>query len=72
VARVELVGAKRLGGNGHVLLLAARVGKTEIDELDFLVFDHFQHVGGRGHAGLLGNVCEGGRCVAEIERMSKS
>ena len=50
MARLELVGVERLDGHGDVLLLAARVGEAEVDELDFLVLDHFQHVGCGGHA----------------------
>jgi hypothetical protein len=32
-----------------MLLLAARVGKAKINELDVLVLDHFQYVGGCSH-----------------------
>ncbi len=49
MTRLELVGVERLGGHGDVLLLAARVGEAEVDELDFLVLDQLQHVGCGGH-----------------------
>ena len=49
--QLELVGAKRLDGHRDVLLLAASIGKPEVDELDLFLLDQLQHVGGRGHAG---------------------
>ena len=57
VAELELVVVELLGRHGDVLLLAARVGEAEVDELDLLVLDHFQHVGCGGHA-----VVSWGRC----------
>jgi hypothetical protein len=53
VPRVELVLGELLRGHGDVLLLAAGVGEAEVDELDLLVLDHLEHVGGCCHAGLL-------------------
>jgi hypothetical protein len=32
-----------------MLLLAARVGEAKINELDVLVLDHFQYIGGCSH-----------------------
>ena len=50
VARLELVDAEVLRRHRDVLLLAARVGETEIDELDVLLLEHLEDVGaGRGH-----------------------
>ena len=47
---VELVLGELLGRHGDVLLLAARVGEAEVDELHLLVLDHFQYVGCRAIA----------------------
>jgi hypothetical protein len=49
VPRLELLRAEGLGGYRDVLLLAARVGKPEVDELDLLLLDHLQYIV-RGHA----------------------
>jgi len=38
---------ERLDGNRHVLFLATRVRKPEIDKLDFVVFDHLHYIGYR-------------------------
>ena len=35
-----------LGRHGDVLLLAAGVGEAKVDELDLLVLDQLEHVGG--------------------------
>jgi hypothetical protein len=41
----ELVFVEMRHRHGDVLLLAAGIGKTEINELDFVVFHHLHHVG---------------------------
>lgn len=41
------------GGNGHVLFLALGVGKAQVNELGFVVLDHFQNVGDRHGSALL-------------------
>ena len=38
--------AELLGRHGDVLFLAAGIGEAKVDELDLLVLDHFQYVGG--------------------------
>ncbi len=43
--RFELVFVKVRNGNRGVLLFAAGVGKTEVNELDFVVLHHLHHVG---------------------------
>ena len=48
--QLELVVVELLRRHRDVLLLAAGVGEAEVDELDLLVLDHFQYVGGSGHA----------------------
>ena len=54
MAAVELVLRELLRRDLNVLFLAARVGEAKVDELDVLVLDHFQYVGGcDGHAFLL-------------------
>jgi hypothetical protein len=45
MARGELVFIEMGDGHGHVLLLAAGIGETEINELDFVFFHHSHHVG---------------------------
>jgi hypothetical protein len=52
MAGLELVGAEMLDRHPDVLLLAARVGEAEIDELDFPVLDQLENVL-RGHHTLL-------------------
>ena len=47
VALLELVLVEVLHRHGDVLLLAARVGEAEVDELDLLVLDELQYVIGR-------------------------
>jgi len=49
MARLKLVLVDLMGGHRDVLLLAAGIGKTEVDELDLVVRDHFQDVFGCGH-----------------------
>ncbi|MFN3397106.1 MAG: hypothetical protein ACK4ZS_01070 [Sulfurimicrobium sp.] len=41
MAGFEPVGIHDVGGNGNVLFLAASIGKTQINEFDFVVLDHF-------------------------------
>jgi len=53
MAGLELVGVELFGRHRDVLFLAAGIGEAEVDKLDLLVFDHFQHVSGRCHANLL-------------------
>ena len=36
-------------GNGDVLLLAARVGEAQVDELDLLFLDQLEDISGRRH-----------------------
>ena len=61
VAELELVLGEVLDRDGDVLLLAARIGEAEVDELHLLVLDKLQHVIGR-HRHLrfswLGGDCE--------------
>jgi hypothetical protein len=41
-------------GNGHVLFLAAGIGETQINELDFVVLQHLHYIcGGPCHSYLL-------------------
>jgi enhancing lycopene biosynthesis protein 2 len=65
VTRFELVGTERLARNRNVLLLAARIGESKVDELDLLVLERLENIGGcSSHAFLLlvrGNECENGR-----------
>ena len=51
-------------GHRDVLLLAAGIGEAKVDELDLLVLDHLEHVGGGRHRNLLSEAKEGVRCVA--------
>jgi hypothetical protein len=38
-------------GNGHVLLFAAGIGETQIDELDFVILQHLHYIcGGPCHS----------------------
>src|SRR5438309_10730309 len=53
MAAVELVLRELLRRDLHVLFLAARVGESKVDELDLLVLQHLEYVGGCSHAGLL-------------------
>ena len=59
VAGRELVFIERGKRHGNVLLLAAGVGETEVDELDFVFLHHLHHVGdGLGcHQNLLAGDC---------------
>src|SRR5262245_53245395 len=50
---IELVLCEYLRRDLHVLLLAARVGEPKVDELDLLVLDHLQNIGGSNHVFLL-------------------
>jgi hypothetical protein len=50
---VELVLRELLRRDLNMLFLAARVGEAKINELDVLVLDRFQYVGGCSHASLL-------------------
>ena len=45
VTRFELVFVKVRNGHRGVVLFAAGVGKTEVNELDFVVLHHLHHVG---------------------------
>jgi len=36
-----------VGRHGHVLFFATGVGKTQVNELDAVVLDHFQNVSNR-------------------------
>jgi hypothetical protein len=42
----ELVHLERLRRHGDVLLLAAGIGKAQVNELDLLLFDHLHDVSG--------------------------
>ena len=53
VPALELVHHELLGRHGDVLFLAAGIGEAKVDELDVLVLEHLEDVGGAGHAGLL-------------------
>jgi hypothetical protein len=44
-AAFEEIAIDALGGNGEVLLLAARVGEAQVDEFDVLLTDCFEHIG---------------------------
>src|SRR6266550_4056148 len=61
VAELELVLGEVLDRDGDVLLLAARIGEAEVDEIHLLVLDKLQYVIGR-HRHLrfswLGGDCE--------------
>ncbi|MNT65016.1 hypothetical protein D3C72_2029640 [compost metagenome] len=51
----ELVFIEVGHGHGNVLFLATGVGKTEVNELDFVLLHHLHHVcNGLGHQVLLG------------------
>ena len=66
---LELVRRELLGRHGDVLLLAAGIGEAEVDELDLLVLDHLEDVGGGCHASLLvGTARHGLRCIAKRAR----
>ena len=51
MAMLELVHVEVLRGHRHVLLLAARVGEAEVDELHFFFFGHLQGIGWRHRHG---------------------
>ena len=53
---VNLLSSECLGGNRHVLLLAPRVREAEVDELDFVVLDHFHDVSAACHSFLLSDL----------------
>jgi hypothetical protein len=54
VAGFELVFVEVRDGNGHVLFLATGIGKTQINELDFVVLQHLHYIcGGPCHSYLL-------------------
>jgi hypothetical protein len=36
-----------MSGKRHVLFLAAGISKSQVNELDFVVLDHFQNIGYR-------------------------
>jgi hypothetical protein len=55
VPAFELVIGELLAGHRNVLFLAAGIGEAEVDELDVLLLEHLEDVGGAGHAGLLGD-----------------
>ena len=64
VAGLELVGIEVLGGHRDVLLLAAGVGETEVDELDLGLLDHLEDGGASGgHAVSLS--LSGSCCIAK-------
>ena len=44
MARGELVFVEMRHGHGHVLLLAAGIGKAQVNELDLVVLHHLHHV----------------------------
>jgi hypothetical protein len=47
---LELVIRELLARHGDVLLLAAGIGEAKVDELDVLLLEHLEDVGGAGHA----------------------
>jgi hypothetical protein len=54
VAGFEFVFVEVRDGNGHVLFLAAGIGKAQINELDFVVLQHLNYIcGGPCHSYLL-------------------
>ena len=53
MAIFELILRELLRRDLDMLFLAARIGEAKVDELDLLVLDHFQYIGGCSHAFLL-------------------
>ena len=49
----ELVVAEHLGRHRHVLFFTQGVGKTEVNELDFVVLEHLHDIGSASHLTLL-------------------
>ena len=44
---LKLVRINRMSGKRHVLFFTAGISKSQINELDFVVLDHFQNIGYR-------------------------
>ena len=49
----KLVFIKYFGGNSDMLFLAPGIGKTQVNEFDFVVLEHFHDIGSASHLTLL-------------------